>query len=137
MAIVGGRITETSVVRKKDGKIEGLNVAVNITDVKNEKEFLVISYEHRITYLPDNVEMVVKGDLLADENEKQKKEIEDEWKKKKFLPTEFAEDVINAITYTGTSIGTLLAFALNIPAPLNLPRAKIGMPPQEKKGKAG
>ena len=136
MAIVGGRIKETSAIKKKEGKIEGLNVAVNIEDVKNEKEFLVISYEHRITYLPDNVEIVVKGDLLADESEKKKKEIEEEWKKKKFLPTEFAEDVINAITYTGTSVGTLLAFALNIPAPLNLPRAKIGAP-QEKKGKAG
>ncbi|MEM0475659.1 MAG: hypothetical protein QW343_02605 [Candidatus Norongarragalinales archaeon] len=133
--ISGGRIIEVRAVKKKDEVIEGMNVAVNIDNVSVEKEVIVVAYEYKITYLPDNAELVVRGELLASENEKDKKEIEEEWRKRKFLPNRFAEDVINAISYSGTAVGTILSFALNIPAPLNLPRAKIGAPP-EKKGQA-
>jgi hypothetical protein len=94
----------------------------------------VLKYDVKITYLPDTAEISVTGELLAEENEKTRKEIEEEWKKKKFIPTEFAEDVITAISYAGTATGTLAAYALNIPAPLNIPRAKLNVP--EKKGKA-
>ena len=133
--IVGGRVLEASIKKKNDEKIEGMNVNVNIDDVRVEKEFVVVTYDYKITYMPDNAEITVKGELLAEETDKDKKEIEEDWKKKKFLPNRFAEDAINAISYTGTAVGTMLAFTLNIPAPLNLPRAKIGAA-QEKKVKA-
>ena len=133
--IVGGRVLEASIKKKNDEKIEGMNVNVTIEDVRVEIEFVVISYDYKIIYIPDNAEITVKGELLAEESDKDKKEIEEEWKKKKILPNRFAEDAINAISYTGTAVGTMLSFTLNIPAPLNLPRAKIGAA-QEKKVKA-
>jgi len=132
--IVGGRITGVNAVKKNDEPAKGMNVNVNVEDLRAEKNLLVIKYEFKITYSPDNAEIVVKGELIADEDEKKRREIEDEWKKKKFLPTEFAEDVITAITYAGTATGTLAAYALNIGAPINIPRAKLSAP--EKKGKA-
>jgi len=131
--IIGGRITEAVAKRLKEGSVSGLNVNIDITAVKEENGKIVVSYSHKTEYQEGVAELVVKGDVLVDEESKKRKEIAEAWKEKKFLEPAFAEDVLNAIGYSAASIGTLLAFSLGIGAPLNLPRAKLNV---GEKGKA-
>ncbi|PIT85473.1 hypothetical protein COU36_03010 [Candidatus Micrarchaeota archaeon CG10_big_fil_rev_8_21_14_0_10_59_7] len=131
--IIGGRITEAAAKRLKEGDVSGLNVNIDITAVKEEDGKLVVSYSHKTEYQEGVAELVVKGDIIVEEEPKKRKEIAEAWKEKKFLEPAFAEDVLNAIGYSAASIGTLLAFSLGIGAPLNLPRAKLNV---GEKGKA-
>ncbi len=135
--IVGGRIVEVSGKKIEDSPLEGMNVNINIEDVKTAEGRLIIKYGYTIKYLPKVAEMFVKGELLVEENEKKRKEIEDDWKKKRQLPPDFAEEALTAITYTCSAVGTLLAFGLGITAPLNIPRAKIAPATPAKEAKAG
>ncbi|VVB67518.1 Uncharacterised protein [Candidatus Norongarragalina meridionalis] len=130
--ILGGRITEASAKRLKDGAVKGLNVNIDITSVKEEEGALLVSYTHKTDYQDEVAELVIKGDIIIQEDAKVRKEILEGWKEKKFLASEFAEDVLNAISYSAASVGTLLAFTLGIGAPINLPRAKLNI----EKGKA-
>jgi len=135
--IIGGRIIEVSGRKIEDGPLEGMNFNINIEDVKTAEGRLIVKYDYTIKYLPKVAEMLVKGELLVEENEKKRKEIEDEWKKKRQLPPEFAEEVLTAITYTCSAVGTLIAFGLGITAPLNVPRAKLVPNAPQSKEKAG
>jgi hypothetical protein len=135
--IVGGRIVEVSGRKIEDAPLEGMNVNINIEDVKTAEGRLVIKYDYTIKYLPKVAEMLVKGELLVEESDKKRKEIEDDWKKKKQLPPEFAEETLTAITYTCSAVGTLIAFGLGITAPLNIPRAKLGPATPPLGSKAG
>jgi len=63
--------------------------------------------------------------------------LEDKWKKNKHLEPALAEELLVAITYAGMTTGTLLAFAVNIQAPINVPRARINAPSEQKPHAAG
>ncbi|MFH0834946.1 MAG: hypothetical protein V1881_01240 [Candidatus Micrarchaeota archaeon] len=131
--IIGGRITEAVAKRLKDGNISGLNVNIDIISVKEEDGKIVVAYSHKTEYQDGVAELIVKGDIISDEESKKRKEIAEAWKDKKYMDPAFAEDVLNAIGYSAASVGTLLAFSLGIGAPLNLPRAKLNV---SEKGRA-
>ncbi len=134
--ITSGRITELKAKRIKDGNHQQLAINVNIEDMKVEDGRGVVKYTYTISYEPAIAEIVVAGDLYFDDKGTQDiKKAEDAWKKSRSVPTGIAEDVLSAITYSGSSVGTLGAFAINIAAPINVPRARLA--PSQAQGKAG
>lgn len=131
MPILGTKITRMEATRKKDGVApEGMAVNVNIKDAKNDKGRLSVKFEYAIQYTPDFAEMKIEGELYLPEDKK----AEDEFKKTKSLPKETTEEVLTALTYTSSAIGTLLAFGLGISAPINVSRVHVGEQPQTKAG---
>lgn len=133
--ITGGKITGVEAKRMKEGEaISGLNVNISIEDVHAEKSQLTVRYSYNIDYSDNVAQIKVKGELYLDE--KNAKELEEKWKKTKQIEPVMAEELLTAITYAGTATGTLLAFSINIQAPINVPRARIA-PPSEQKPKAG
>ena len=129
--IVGGRIVSVEAKKDLDKAPEGMNVNIDITSLEVTDGRLLVKYSYTIKYLPDFATMVIKGELFADEDKDKRKAIEDEWKKSKTLTSDFAEDVLTAVTYSGSTVGTLLAYAINVNAPLNIPRARLN--PQAQK----
>ncbi len=117
--ILGGRILQVSGNKSKDENPKNYNVNVKIDEVKSEKTRSVIFYTYTVDYA-DIGQLNVKGELYVDE-----KGLEKEWKDKKQLPSPALEDVLTAIMYSGSTIGTLMAFALNLSAPLNMPKVQI------------
>lgn len=133
--ISGGKILDMQAKRLSDKQLENINVNVNISDLKSEKDSILLTYTYTITYAPEVAEFVVTGEMiLTDDAQTPKKQIEEEWKKRKQLPIASAEMVLTAITYTATAIGTLLAFGLGITAPINIPRVKLEPPAEKKAG---
>src|SRR3989338_5360804 len=117
--ITGGRVLGVSAKHLKDGKIEGLDLAMLLTNVKMDKGILVISYTSKITYRTGVAEIEVQGEVHADGSDS-KKEF-DEWTKTggtsggKFSNA-FATELLKSIHYSTTAIGTLASFAIGIAA---------------------
>lgn len=128
MTISGGRILSVEANRLEDVTLESMSVNIGFEDLRTEGETLILKYSYAINYAPKFAEITVRGELVASEDEKTRKAIKDEWDKRKQLPPSFAEDALTAITYAASAVGTLAAFGLNIPAPLNVPRARLGGP---------
>lgn len=124
--ITHGRIVEVKATKKKDGNIAGMAVNVSVDNVVAEGNQVKVTYIYEINYQPEMAVMSIKGELFADSNSDLGKKVMDGWKKNKQLPADAAEEIITALTYAGSSVGTLLAFAININAPINVPRAKVG-----------
>ncbi|MFH0713821.1 MAG: hypothetical protein V1722_04265 [Candidatus Micrarchaeota archaeon] len=124
--ITGGTIKKVSAERMKDGPNQGMNVNIQVKDAKFEgKNKLTVTYSYEINYTPDAGKMTLEGELHFEENDKEYKELKDSWDKTKQFPEKFASDMLTAVTYTCSAVGTLLAFAVNISAPINVPRARL------------
>ena len=136
--ITGGKINAVEAKRLKEGQVTGLAVNIDVTDLKEDGNALAVSYTFTIHYNPEIAEMKIHGELQASEDPASRKKIMEEWKKSKTMLPSFAEDVLTAMNYAATATGTLLAYAINVGAPINTPRARVGPPEGEKKkqGKA-
>ncbi len=133
--ITHGRIVEVKATKKKDGNITGMSVNVSVESVATEGSQIKVAYTYEIIYQQDVASMSISGELFTDANSDLGKKLLDGWKKNKQLPADAAEEIITALTYAGSSVGTLLAFAININAPINVPRAKVA--PAGQSPKAG
>ncbi|MDO8553264.1 MAG: hypothetical protein Q7S22_00515 [Candidatus Micrarchaeota archaeon] len=123
--ITGGRIDSIAGKKTSEDQIKGLNINIAIDTVKINGQKIEVGYTYIASY-PDNVgEMTIKGVLFADEDKKISKEVEIEWQKNKKIPQVYAETILNAINYTGSANGTLIARVLNLSPPLVPPRISL------------
>jgi hypothetical protein len=135
--ILGGRINEVEVKRKKEEPATGFDINVNIKSIEEENNKVVVSYEYEVKYKPDVAYMKISGEIIGEFNDS--KEIIKEWEKSKKekrvakLPQEFSEEILNAINYTCSVNGTILARTLNLMPPIVMPRLQIER--EEKGGK--
>jgi hypothetical protein len=118
--ITGGKITSAEVKIHKDGSTAKRSVNIQIKDMKIEKGVMTIDYEYRVTYGDDVATISIEGSLEAKEENGEK--IVESWKKKKALPDDFAEEVLNVVNYVGSVNGTLIAKVVNLMPPLTLPK---------------
>ncbi|NUN11319.1 hypothetical protein HUU53_01605 [Candidatus Micrarchaeota archaeon] len=125
MKLVGGRIIKIQGTRASDKPHENLNIGVNIDGVRSENKKLVVGYTIRNAYEPSVAELMVSGEFFYEVDEKKLKEVVDEWNKEKTLDLSVTEEALNAANYAMGAVGTLLAFGLGLPAPINTPRTKV------------
>jgi hypothetical protein len=126
MGVIGGRVDSFSAKRKSDEAIKSLNINILIDEVQRDGRLLKINYTCRTGYSPDAAELEVKGTMMwEEENDAKAKAIQTEYDKAKRLPDQVAEEVITAVNYTNSAVGTLMAFGLGITAPINVARAKV------------
>ena len=136
--ILGGRINEVEIKRKKDEPVVGFDINVNIKSIEENNGRIIVSYEYEVKYKPDVAYMKISGDIIGEFNNS--KEIVKEWEKSKKekrvarLPQEFSEEILNAINYTCSVNGTILARILNLAPPIVMPRLQIE---KEEKGEKG
>ena len=128
--ITGGKIIAVKGQKMKDGQLDSLNVNLNLEDVKSEKNKTTIKYTYTVNYAKELAELSVSGEVYVEGPEQ--KEIEETWKKTKQFPVAFAEELLTTIGYTGSAVGTLIAFALNINAPINVQKVKLQQPSQQQ-----
>ncbi len=113
--------------RLEDNNLKERNMNFTIKSVSAEKRLLKIEYASNLDYAPKVAEINVDGEVLVEEaDEKTAKEVADAFKKTHRLPDAMMEAVLNTINYATTATGTLLAFGLDLPAPITLPRISVG-----------
>src|SRR3989338_4174992 len=118
--IVGGKILEVSAQKKNDGQNQGLEYNIDLSELKRTGKRISITYNYVINYKPELAVMKIKGELYFEMDEEKAKKVEEDYKKNKIVPPEFAEEVLNASNYSSATVGTLLSFAIGVGAPLNL-----------------
>jgi len=121
--IIGGKVEDIRGKRINDETVAGLNVSIEIEKVKFSGDEIEINYNYKAKY-GGGSELVIKGMLTAKEDKKTTETMKKEWDKKKTLPIEYTESLINVINFAGSANGTLLARVLNMPAPLTLARVR-------------
>lgn len=131
--ITGGIVKKVSAERLKNEPQQGMDINIQIKEAKFEKTKATVNYTYEMTYKPDVAKMVVEGEIYMEESENEVKAWKEHWDKKNQFPDEIASDLVTALNYTASAIGTLLAFAVNINAPINVPRARMSSAPQETK----
>lgn len=129
--IVGERILEATGKREKREPIKGLNINISIDKVEVKGEDVEIEYLYTANYEDKVGQLQIRGVLMAKEEKKLAKEIEDGWKKDKKIPESYTPVVLSAINYSGSANGTLLARVLGLTAPLIPPRIQLS----KKEGK--
>jgi len=129
--ITGAKVLSASGKKLKDGNVEGFRTNIDVNNVSFDKNRITVSYTYTTDYDPGLAQIEIKGEFYLDE--KNRKEIEESWKKNKQLPQAIAEELVTHLTYSATAVGTLIAFALNIAAPISIPRARLQQPEQAKK----
>ena len=130
--ITGGTVKKISAERMKDMAHSGSEVNIRVGTLKFDKTKLLVTYTYEVTYKPDVAKMVIEGEIVFEENEKDAKNAKEQWEKTGQLPENMASDLLTAMTYTCSAIGTLLAFGINVSAPINVPRAKLMPAPETK-----
>ncbi|HID72839.1 TPA: hypothetical protein EYP38_02755 [Candidatus Micrarchaeota archaeon] len=123
--IVGERIVKISGTKEKWEPIKGLNINISLEDIKVDGENVEMHYAYTANYEEGIGSLTIKGILMAKEDKKTAKKIEDEWKKNKKIPDDYAQSTLSAINYSGSANGTLLARVIGLTAPLIPPRIAV------------
>jgi hypothetical protein len=126
--IVGERILEVSGNRVPRMSIKGLNINIQLEEVKMEEDNVEITYVYTADYQEGVGSIMIRGVLLAKEEAKLSKDIVDSWKKSRKVPDDYASVVLSAVNYSGSANGTLLARVLGLTAPLIPPKIQISKP---------
>jgi hypothetical protein len=130
--ITGAKVLSVSGKKMKDGNVEGFRTNIDVTNVSFDKGKITVAYTYTTDYDPGLAQIEIKGEFYLDEANR--KEIEESWKKNKQLPQVIAEELVTHLTYSATAVGTLIAFALNVAAPISVPRARLQQSGQKKAG---
>ncbi len=111
--------------REKDTLINGLNININIDDIKAMKEDIMLDFTYTVKYADDVGYLKISGTVYAKDSEDGAKKIEEGWRMEKKLPNEIAQPLLNLINFSSGVNGVFVARAVNLAPPLIPPRIEI------------
>ncbi len=130
MNIVGGRVTKTTAQKMAENVVQtSLNINLIVKGMELKSRQLVVKYSYGIDYKEKQAYMEIEGELYLQDSEKAMRETEEKYKKSKNIDPSLAEQILNSATYTGMAIGSLLAFAVGVPAPITVQKFKVDNKP--------
>jgi len=121
----GVKLSYVEAKREKDTLISGLNININIDDVKAMGEDLVMDFTYSVNYAEDVGYLKISGTVYAKDTATAAKEIENGWRMEKKLPNEIAQPLLNLINFSSGVNGVFVARAVNLAPPLVPPRIEI------------
>ncbi len=123
--ITGGTIDYVEAKREKEGDPKGISIDIQITSVKVEGKKVTVKYDYKVIYNEGIGNLKMSGTLFADEELKKAKEIEETFKKNQRLPDDFAEVVLNTVSFTCGTNGILVIRPVNLTPPIMPPRIEL------------
>lgn len=130
VAITSSRVISVQAKRSPNVQIQGLSLNIGFDNIKFENGKLVVTFTYNVNYDKNAGNITVTGELFVEDPSIKK--VEEEFKKTKILPVEIAEEIVTAASFTGGAAGTLMAYALSLPAPINVPKARLSPQPTAK-----
>ncbi len=126
--ITGGTIDYVEAKREREGDVKGLSIDIQVGSVKVEGRKVTIKYDYTVSYSENVGHLKMSGTLFADEDAKKAKEIDDTYKKNQRLPDDFAEVVLNTISFTCGTNGMFVIRPVNLAPPMVPPRIELTKP---------
>ena len=121
----GVKLSYVEAKRERDALISGLNININIDEVKAMGEDLVMDFTYSVNYAEDVGYLKISGTVYAKDTATAAKEIENGWRMEKKLPNEIAQPLLNLINFSSGVNGVFVARAVNLAPPLVPPRIEI------------
>ncbi|MEM3364677.1 MAG: hypothetical protein QXS93_04175 [Candidatus Micrarchaeia archaeon] len=121
----GVKLNYVEAKREKDSLISGLNININIDDVKAVGDDIVMDFTYSVTYAEDVGYLKVSGTVYAKDTTAGAKAIENGWRMEKKLPDDIAQPLLNLINFSSGVNGVFVARAVNLAPPLVPPRIEI------------
>lgn len=144
MAIIGINITKIDAERKepKGGKIS-INNNISITNVEEKdlslgsakQKGLRFSFLFKCDYVPEVGNIDLAGNIMFLADGDKVKEVVDSWKKKKIVPADMMEPILNAALNRCNIEAIKLSQDINLPTPVPMPRLQRSEQQPKKKGK--
>ncbi len=136
----------SKILVEKTGKVtKQMNIksGMNITDVVSSdvikgtgQKAYAIKFAFNVNYEPKFAQILLEGAIIYLADEKLGKQIEDSWKKDKALPKDIALNIFNRILHNCNVESLILSKELDLPAPIQLPKVKMGPAPTAAKAGA-
>lgn len=129
--VTSGRIVSVDLKRHKFDPPLGININVATDTIDAKGEEITVGYTFTANYADSVAELKIKGIITLKEDAKKAKDIVKSWKdsEEKKLPDDFAEVLMNAITYTCAVNGTFFTQPMGLNAPMVLRTVRIAQPP--------
>ncbi len=121
----GVRLNYVEAKRERDALISGLNININVDDVKAVNDDMMIDFTYSVNYADKVGYLKVSGTVYAKDTVVGAKKVEDGWRMEKKLPNEIAQPLLNLINFSSGVNGVFVARAVNLAPPLVPPRIEI------------
>jgi len=131
------RIIGVDALKKKDTPITGLELNVEIEDVKQNKNFLEIWFVYRVIYKEDVGHITLKGILLLQSEEESLRRAADFYRKNNYFDSPWAENIANNINFKCSTEAIFPSKMIDLPPPIMPPRISMaGLPDTARSTKA-
>lgn len=121
----GVKLSYVEAKRERDALITGLNININIDDVKAINDDIMIDFTYSVNYADNIGYLKISGTVYAKDTVSEAKKLEEGWRMEKRLPNEIAQPLLNLINFSSGVNGVFVARALNLAPPLVPPRIEI------------
>ena len=121
----GVKLSYVEAKREKDSLINGINININIDEIKSMNDELMIDFTYNVSYADDVGYLKIGGTVYARDTESAVKGIEDGWRMEKKLPNDLAQPLLNLINFSSGVNGVFVSRAVNLAPPLVPPRIEI------------
>ena len=125
MDIIGIKINAADARKDKELPVTGVDFDIRFTSLKATKGEIQMEFLYSVNYRPKIGYLKMFGTVMAKDTPKTAKKLVDEWKKKKQLPKEVGEPVLNLINMSASINGVLVARSINLPSPVYPPKIVV------------
>lgn len=124
------RIIAVDAAKNNDGQINGLELNVEMEDVKANGPYLESWFKYRVTYKPDVGHITMRGVLLLEIDEITSKNLEESYKANGFFESPWAENIANNINFKCATEAIFPAKIIDLPPPIMPPRISMSGQPE-------
>jgi hypothetical protein len=121
----GVKLSYVEAKREKESLISGLNININIEDIKAINDDFAIDFTYNVTYADNVGYLKIGGTVYAKDTVAGAKKVEEGWRMEKKLPNDLAQPLLNLINFSSGVNGVFVARAVNLAPPLVPPRIEI------------
>ncbi len=125
MEFTGVKFDYVEAKKEKDGAVSGLNININVDEVKSAGDVLLLEFTYTVNYSEDMGYIKIRGAAYFRDAAEKVSEIEENWKETKKLPNEIIQPLLNVVNYSASVNGIFVARVLNLAPPIVPPKIEL------------
>lgn len=125
MEFTGVKFDYVEAKKEKDGPVSGLNININVDEVKAAGDVLLLEFTYTVNYSQDMGYIKIRGSAYFRDATEKVSEIEENWKETKKLPNEIIQPLLNVVNYSASVNGIFVARVLNLAPPIVPPKIEL------------
>ncbi|MEM0438062.1 MAG: hypothetical protein QXU54_02060 [Candidatus Micrarchaeia archaeon] len=123
----GIKLNYVEAKREKDTAVSGLNININIDDIKAINDDFAVDFTYTVNYAENVGYLKMGGTVYAKDTVAGAKKIEESWRMEKKIDPAIAQPLLNLINFSSGVNGVFVARAINLAPPLVPPRIEVSV----------